>query len=113
MNKRAAKGYWISTAKIINKDLFDEYVNKVGPWLKKVGGQFFAKDAEPQGKERTQNVNLAVICEFPSMKDALEAYESEEYRELSKQRKEATENSTFTIMEGLDEAAKLRRAMSM
>ena len=47
------------------------------------------------------------------MKDALEAYESEEYRELSKQRKEATENSAFTIMEGLDEAAKLRRAMSM
>ena len=57
--------------------------------------------------------DLAVICEFPSMKDALEAYESEEYRELSKLRKEATENSTFTIMEGLDEAAKLRRAMGM
>ena len=30
---------------------------------------------------------------------------------LSKLRKEATENSTFTIMEGLDEAAKLKRAM--
>ena len=28
-------------------------------------------------------------------------------------RKEATKNSTFTIMEGLDEAAKLRRAMRM
>ena len=46
-------------------------------------------------------------------KDTFEAYESEEYRELSKLRKEATENSTFTIMEGLDEAAKLRRAMGM
>tara|TARA_B100001109_G_scaffold170270_1_gene139033 strand:+ start:316 stop:459 length:144 start_codon:yes stop_codon:yes gene_type:complete len=47
------------------------------------------------------------------MKDAVEAYESEEYRKLSKLRKEATENSTFTIMEGLDEAEKLRRAMGM
>ena len=47
------------------------------------------------------------------MKDAVEAYESEEYRELSKLRKEATENSTFTIMESLDESVKLRRAMSM
>jgi len=28
-------------------------------------------------------------------------------------RQEATENSTFTILEGLDEAAKLRRAMGM
>ena len=111
MNKRGAKGYWISTAKIINQDLFDKYVNKVGPWLQEVGGQVFAKDTEPLGKERTEDANLAVICEFPSMKDAVEAYESEEYRELSKLRKEATENSTFTIMEGLDEAAKLRRAM--
>ncbi len=113
MDKKGAKGYWISTAKIINKDLFDEYVNKVVPWLKEVGGQVFAKDKEPQGKERTEDANLAVICEFPSMRAAVEAYESEEFKELSKLRKEATENSTFTVMEGLDEAAKLRRAMGM
>tara|TARA_B100000214_G_C23674394_1_gene493467 strand:- start:107 stop:448 length:342 start_codon:yes stop_codon:yes gene_type:complete len=113
MNKRGAKGYWISTARIINQELFDEYVNQVVPWLKEVGGEIFAKDTAPQGKERTEDVNLAVICEFPSMREAVEAYESEEYKELSKLRKEATENSTFTIMEGLDEAAKLRRAMGM
>ena len=47
------------------------------------------------------------------MREAIEAYESEEYKELSKLRKEASENSTFTIMEGLDEAAKLRRVMGM
>ena len=113
MDSRGAKGYWISTARIINQELFDEYVTKVGPWLKEVGGQVFAKDTEPQGKERTEDVNLAVICEFPSMRAAVEAYESEEYRELSKLRQKATENSTFTIMEGLDEAAKLRKAMGM
>ena len=113
MDKKGAKGYWVSTARIINQDLFDEYVNKVGPWLKEAGGKVFAKDTEPQGKERTEDVNLAVICEFPSMRAAVEAYESAEYRELSKLRQEATDNSTFTIMEGLDEAAKLRRAMGM
>ena len=111
MDKKGAKGYWISTAKIIDQELFDEYVNKVAPWLKEVGGLVFAKDTEPQGKERTEDANLAVICEFPSMRAAVEAYESDEYKELSKLRKEATENSTFTVMEGLDEAAKLRRAM--
>ena len=113
MDKKGAKGYWISTAKIIDQDLFDEYVNKVGPWLKEFGGQVFAKDTEPQGKERTEDANVAVICEFPSMRAAVEAYESEEYKELSKLRKEATKNSTFTVLEGLDEAAKLRRAMGM
>ena len=47
------------------------------------------------------------------MRAAVEAYESKEYKELSKLRKEATENSTFTVMEGLDEAAKLRRSMGL
>ena len=41
MDKRGAKGYWISTARIINQELFDEYVTKVGPWLKDVGGEIF------------------------------------------------------------------------
>ena len=42
------------------------------------------------------------------MKDAVEA-ESEEYITF-KAKKEANENSTFTIMEGLDEAAKLEKS---
>ena len=113
MDKKGAKGYWISTARIINQELFDQYVIKVGAWLKEVNGEVFAKDTEPQGKERTEGINLAVICEFPSMRKAVEAYESKEYKELSKLRQEATEDSTFTIMEGLDEATKLRKAMGM
>ena len=111
MDKKGAKGYWISTAKIIDQELFAKYVDKVGPWLQEVGGVIFAKDIDPQGKERTEDANLAVICEFPSMRIAVEVYESAEYQELSKIRKAATANTTFTIMEGMDEAMKLRRAM--
>jgi len=113
MDKRGAKGYWISTAKIIDQELFDEYLEKVGPWLRDVNGEVFAKDTEPQGKENTQSANLAVICEFPSMRAAVEAYESDEYRELSKLRMKAIANSTFTIMEGFDEATKLKKAMGL
>ena len=111
MDKKGAKGYWISTSTVTNEEIFKEYVEKVGPWLKNVGGEIFAKDTEPQGKESTKEANLAVICEFPSMREAVEAYESKEYQELSKIRNAATKNSTFTIMEGMDEATKLRRAM--
>jgi len=113
MDKKGAKGYWLSTATVVNQDLFAEYVEKVVPWLKEVGGEVFAKDTEPQGKEQTEGSNLAVICEFSSMRLAVQAYESPTYQELSKLRKAATENSTFTIMEGMDEAAKLRKAMGM
>ena len=111
MDKKGAKGYWISTATVVNQKLFAQYVERVGPWLEEIGAVVFAKDTEPHGKERTQGANLAVICEFPSMREALEAYESPQYQELSKLRKASTDKGTFTIMEGMDEAAKLRRAM--
>ena len=113
MDKKGAKGYWISTATVTNQELFAEYVDKVRPWLKEVGGEVFAKDTEPQGKERTEGANLAVICEFPSMREAVRAYESAKYQELSKLRKAATSNATFTIMEGMDQATKLKRAMGL
>tara|TARA_B100000700_G_C15050562_1_gene860069 strand:+ start:1756 stop:2097 length:342 start_codon:yes stop_codon:yes gene_type:complete len=113
MDKKGAKGYWISTATVVNPDLFSEYVAKVDHWLKEIGGEVFAKDTDPQGKERTEGANLAVICEFPSMREAVEAYNSDEYQEFSKIRKAATKHTTFTIMEGMDEATKLKRAMGL
>ena len=46
MDNRGSKGYWISTAKIIDQELFDEYLKKVIPWLKEVNREVFAKDTE-------------------------------------------------------------------
>ena len=66
MDKKGAKGYWISTSTVFNQELFDKYAEKAATWLKKFGGEIFTKDTEPQGKERTENANLAVICKFPS-----------------------------------------------
>ena len=42
MDKKGAKGYLLSTARIVNQQLFDEYVSKVIPWLKEVNGEVFA-----------------------------------------------------------------------
>jgi len=64
MNKRGAKGYWFSMAKIVNQQLFDEYVSKVIPWLKEVNGEVFAKDTEPQGKEKKEDANLPLFANF-------------------------------------------------
>ena len=52
MDKKGAKGYWISTAKIINQELFDEYVEKVGPWLKENGGEVFCERYRPKRKRK-------------------------------------------------------------
>ena len=108
---KGAKGYWINTAKITNPSLFSQYVEKVLPWLNSVDANVFAKDIEPVGKETTEDANFAVICEFPSKEAAISAYESNEYKEISKLREASTENGTFTIMEGMSEAEKLKKAM--
>ena len=102
------KGCRISASTVVNQGLFAKYVEKVGPRLREVGGVVFAKDTEPTGKEKTEEGNLAVICEFLSVSALVEAYESAEYQELSKIGKAATQNGTFTIMERMVEAIKLR-----
>ena len=71
MDKRGAKGYWLSSARIVNQELFYEYVSKVITWLKEVNVKVFAKDTEPKGKERTEDANLAVIWEFLVIRTAL------------------------------------------
>ena len=111
MDKKRARGYWLSTSTIINPELFSEHLEKVQPWLNEVGGTVFAKDNGPIWKGNTIGTNMAVICKFPSMRAEVDGYESDVYQELSKLLKAATENSTFTIMEGMDEAAKLRKEM--
>lgn len=50
MDKNEAKGKWISKARKIDQELFDEYLNKVATWLN-IFGEVFANDKEPLGKE--------------------------------------------------------------
>lgn len=81
MDKNEAKGKWISKARKIDQELFDEYLNKVATWLN-IFGEVFANDKEPLGKEWTYDSNLAIIYVFPSIKAAIEAFKSEEYKKF-------------------------------
>jgi len=49
-----------------------------------------------EGKSGT----LAVIIQFPSKKDAVDAYKSSEYQELSKLRWDNSKDTNITVMEG-------------
>ena len=52
MDERGAKVYLLSTTRIDNQQLFDEFVGRVIPWLKEFNGEVFAKDTEPQEKKK-------------------------------------------------------------
>ena len=61
MDKIWVISYWLSTARIVNNQLFDKYVSKVIPWPKKVNVEVFAKDKEPQGKEQKEDSSLVFM----------------------------------------------------
>ena len=52
MEQKGAKGYLVYTSRIINQELYDEYLNKVVPFLKDVCREVFAKDTEPLGRNK-------------------------------------------------------------
>jgi len=92
------KGYWLVTTTVTNP-AFAEYVEEFQPWLESLGGLVFAKDIESQTVEG-KGGTLAVIIQFPSKKDAIDAYKSTEYQELSKLRWANSKDTNITIMEG-------------
>ena len=93
-----ANGYWLVTTTVTNPALA-EYVEAFQPWVKSLGGLVFAKDMESQTVEG-KGGKLAVIIQFPSKKDAVDAYKSSEYQELSKLRWANSKDTNITIMEG-------------
>ena len=93
-----AKGYWLVTTTITNP-AFSKYVEEFQPWVESLGGLVFAKDMDSQTVEG-KGGTLSVIIQFPSKKDAVDAYKSSEYQELSKLRWANSKDTNITIMEG-------------
>ena len=94
-----AKDYWLSTGSIIDAEGIQPYLKALKEWLPSVYGKFFARDLATIEKESTLG-HLTVIIEFPSKKDAVTAYESEEYQKMISLSTPYS-NLTLTIFEGV------------
>tara|TARA_B100000700_G_C14982956_1_gene827338 strand:- start:394 stop:675 length:282 start_codon:yes stop_codon:yes gene_type:complete len=81
----------------VTNSAFAEYVEAFQLWVQSVGGAVFAKDMDSTTVEGNGG-KLAVIIEFPSKEDAIEAYNSFEYQELSKLRWANSTDNNITIM---------------
>jgi len=93
-----AKGFWLVTTTVTNP-AFAEYVEAFQPWIDSVDGCVFAKDLDSQTVEG-KGGKLSVIIEFPSKQAAIDAYNSSEYKELSKLRWSNSIDTNITIMDG-------------
>ncbi len=73
------KGYWIVRADVSDMTKFSDYASKTPEALGKYKGQFLVRAGQQkivEGQSRARNS----VIEFPSYKDALDCWNSEEYQ---------------------------------
>ncbi len=84
------KGYWIARVNIKNQNAYKSYAQLAKPAIEKYNGRYLVRGGKQKILEG-QNLERAVIVEFPSMAKALECYNSEEYAEAKSHREGAAE----------------------
>jgi len=93
------KAYWINRCHVLDSESYQEYVKLAGPALQKLGGKFLVRGGE-QVELEGGPFERTVLIEFNSMKDALNAYNSDEYAEALKPSRDSSQRHVV-IVEGL------------
>jgi uncharacterized protein (DUF1330 family) len=78
----------------------EEYRNRVPATLTKYGGRFIVRGGKFQKLEGTWDPKRLVLIEFPSIEQAKQWYDSEEYRPLKAMRLKAS-TSNLVLVEGV------------
>ena len=78
------KGYWIAIYKDLkNPKNIKKYAEKATPAIKKFNGKILSRGGKTKTIEGTPSPRT-VLIEFPSMQEALECYNSDEYQKAMK-----------------------------
>ena len=95
------KAYWIGIVDVKNHEEYKKYADIAGPALIKAGAKILSRGGRIKNLEG-KKINRAVIIEFPSMEEAENFYESEEYRRGLKYLNADVSERFLNIAEGLD-----------
>ena len=74
------KGYWVVKANVINGDKQGAYGELAEVVIAKFNGKFLVRGGEQITKEGAEFMRNVVV-EFPSFEVALQAYESDDYKQ--------------------------------
>ncbi len=77
------KGYWVAKANVNSTEKQQDYGKLAEAVLKKFNGKFLIRGGRQETKEGEEYMRNVVV-EFPSYKEAIDAYESKEYQEALK-----------------------------
>lgn len=93
-----AKGYWIARIDVRDAERYKDYIATATPVYEKHGAVFIVRGGQSKGVEgesRSRNV----VIEFPSLKAAIDCYESDVYKAARAIRQEAADGEVV-IVEG-------------
>ena len=95
------KAYWIGIVDVKNHEEYKKYADIAGPALIKAGAKILSRGGRITNLEG-KKINRAVIIVLPSMEDAENFYESEEYRKGLKYLNADVSERFLNIAEGVD-----------
>ena len=95
-----AKGYVVVTyRRIVNQEKWGAYAKLAVPAIQKAGGKFIVRAMPAKIYEKGMNERV-VLVEFPTLQQALAAYDTPEYREALRALGDGAERD-FRIVEGV------------
>jgi uncharacterized protein (DUF1330 family) len=81
--------YFIVRVNVTDWNKFQHYLDATPSVIKKFGGKYIARAGELVTLEGPEEKRRIVIIEFPTLEQAKEFYNSSEYHEVKKLRKDA------------------------
>ena len=94
--------YLIATIQIHDREIYGKYESGFLQIFERFNGRLLAVDENPDLLEGEWPVTRTVLIEFPTEKDALAWYQSDEYQELMKHRLDAS-SGDVVLLQGLPE----------
>ena len=95
------KGYWVGTSEVRDMDAIWKYRAANREVMTKYGAKFIVMHGQTIAVEGSAFLPTQTLVEFPSYQDAVDCYNSPEYKEAAKIRHAAAEGSMI-IVEGYD-----------
>ncbi|MGI9380888.1 MAG: DUF1330 domain-containing protein [Methyloligellaceae bacterium] len=94
-------GYWLARAKVRDPENYKRYTDRVPDIMAKYNAKVIVRGGENQIMEGPKDFNRFVVIEFPSMQDAVDCFNSEEYQTAAGFRRDGSGDVEIAIVEGI------------
>ena len=91
--------YVLVDIEVTDQETYDDYRRQVPPLVEKYGGKYLVRGGDLETLEGDWKPKRLIVLEFPSVANAKQFYDSEEYGPLKALRIKAT-NSKMVLVEG-------------